>query len=155
MSPLVEIKATTRGFSITFILESPGNKSSHVSNSITTKYNINNWFSWIKISPCFFLNCNFAWEKVNKGSFHLTSRRIWPATKNNYIETPDHLADGLICSYRGISIKLRLFQNQLKTPCSSFKLRHAAGARCVLHTLFVFVSLPEQNANTLRGSGPD
>lgn len=34
------------------------------------------------------------------------------------------LADGLIylCSYSGVSIKLRLFDNQLKFPCSCFNL---------------------------------
>lgn len=43
---------------------------------------------------------------------------------NTFIEIASHLTDGLIFlyrSYRGVSIKLRMFHNQLKTPCSTCK----------------------------------
>ena len=63
---------------------------------------------------------------VNMGSFHVILRSEPVAgIKNNYTESTILLGGGLTClcsSYRGISIKLSLFHNQLQIPCSSFKV---------------------------------
>ncbi len=95
----------------------------------TTKYNVKNKnllllpFNWLT----YYSLPDFAWENVYIGSSGLCVINSFvcfcgesdqgTCIKNNNIEIANLLTVGLIClcrSFRGISIKLRMFHNQFK-----------------------------------------